>query len=457
VTRTQQPVDQLLAIADEAVRLARRAGADAADAVLDSGVEFSVNVRRGEIEKLVEASSRALGLRVFCGGRCAISYTSDLTPEALQAFVANAVDLASVTDPDPAAGLPEPDAWAMPPPADLRAYDPALQAVTAEEKIELARRCEAAAFAYDPRVTNSDGASFGSTARARVLVNSRGFAGRYEATSCSLAVEAIADDADGKKRNDYWYTTARVFKDLDPPEEVGRIAAERALRKLGARKVPTQTVPVVWDPMVARSFVGNLARAATGDALYRRATFLLDREGQQIASPLVTLVDDATMPDRLRSRPFDGEGATSRRNAVVVDGVFHGFLMDTYSARKTGRQSTANASRGVASAPSPSTTNFFMAAGPHRPAEIIGSVDSGLYLTDLMGFGWNLTTGDFSQGAAGLWIERGALSYPVTEINVAGNLNEILRDIDMVGDDLVFRAGTAAPTFRVAKLVVSGL
>jgi PmbA protein len=289
------------------------------------------------------------------------------------------------------------------------------------------------------------------------LVNSLGFAASYRASSCSLAVEAIADDADGKKRNAHWYSAARSYRGLDAPEEIGRIAAERAVRKLGARKLATQRLPVVCDPQVARAFAGHLARAITGDALYRRATFLLDREGQMVASPLVSLVDDPTMPGRLRSRPFDGEGATARRNEIITQGEFRGYLFDSYSARKTGRQSTASASRGVASVPSPATTNLFIPAGPHSPSAIIASVARGVYLTELMGFGWNITTGDFSQGAAGLWIERGELSYPVSEINVAGNLNEVLRDVDMVGDDLEFRSGTAAPTFRIAELMVSGV
>jgi PmbA protein len=449
--------DSLLDIAEHVVKLARQGGADSADAVLDSGVEFSVTVRRGEVEKLLEAAARGLGLRVFRGGRCAITYTSDLAPAALKSFVEQALDLAAITDPDPLSGLPDPEAWALPQPTDLAAYDPSLGDVTAEQKIELARRAEEAAFAFDPRITNSDGATFSSEYGARVLVNSLGFAGEYRASGCSLTMEAVADDADGKKRNDYWYTAARAFADLESPEEVGRVAAQRALRKLGARKVPTQTVPVVWDPMVARSFVGNLARAMTGDALYRRATFLIDREGEQVASPLMTLVDDPTLRSRLRSRPFDGEGTTSRRNEVMVAGVFRCFLMDTYSARKTGRKTTGNASRGVGGSPSPGTTNFYMAAGAQKPEEIIASVENGLYLTEMMGFGWNITTGDFSQGAAGLWIERGELAYPVSEINVSGNLTEMLQDVDMVGDDLVFRAGTAAPTFRMRKLVVSGL
>jgi len=449
--------DDLLGIAEHVLTLARRGGADAADVVLDSGVEFSVTVRRGEVEKLLEASARGLGLRVFRDGRCAISYTSDLAASALGGFVEQALDLATVADPDPLAGLPDPEAWALPQPGELAAYDPGLAAISAEQKIALARRAEEAAFACDPRITNSDGASFSSESGSRVLANSLGFAGSYSATGCSLTMEAVADDAEGKKRNDYWFSVARAFADLESPEEIGRIAAQRTVRKLGARKVATQTVPVVWDPMVARSFVGNLARAMTGDALYRRATFLVDAEGEQVASPLVTLVDDATLPGRLRSRPFDGEGSTSRRNEVLVGGVFRGYLLDTYSARKTGRKSTANASRGVSGSPGPGTTNFYMLPGQHKPSEIIGCVENGLYLTEMMGFGWNITTGDFSQGAAGLWIEHGELAYPVSEINISGNLKDMLLDIDMVGDDLVFRSGTAAPTFRMARLVISGL
>lgn len=449
--------DNPLELAEHVVQMARRGGADAADAIYDRGVEFSVTIRRGEIEKLQEATSRALGLRVFRGGRCAVSYTSDFSPAALTAFVEQALDLLAVTDPDPLAGLPEPEAWAPPQPSGLGIEDALLDQVTVEQKIDLARRCEAAAFAADTRITNSGGASFNSEAGLRALVNSHGFAGQYRASGCSLVMEALADDADGKKRNAHWYTAARAFADLDSPEEVGRIAAERAVRKLGARKVPTQTVPVVWDPTVGRSFVGHLARAITGDALYRRATFLLDREGELVAAPLVTLVDDATLPRGLRSRPFDGEGATARRNEVLTAGVFSGYLMDTYSARKTGRQTTASASRGVGGSPSPGTTNFYLAAGPHRASDIIASVDQGLYLTETMGFGWNITTGDVSQGAAGIWIEHGELTYPVSEINVSGNLNDMLRDVEMVGDDLVFRSGTAAPTFKMSKLVVSGL
>ncbi len=449
--------DELLAIAEHVLTLARRCGADAADVVVDHGVEFSVTVRRGEVDKLQEAQSRGLGLRVFRGGRCAVSHTADFAPAALARFVEQAVELATVCDPDPHAGLPDPEAWALPQPVDLAAYDPAVERVSPEEAIALAQRAEAAAFAHDPRVTNSDGASFSRETGTRVLVNSLGFVGTYRASACSLSVESVADDADGKKRNDHWFTVARAFADLDAPEEVGRVAAERAVRKLGARKVATQAVPVVWDPMAGRSFLSNLARALLGDSLYRRATFLLGREGEQIASPLVTLVDDATLRARLRSRPFDGEGATSRRNEVVVQGELRGFLLDTYSARKMGRQTTGNASRGTSGTPSPATTNFFMLPGPHTPAEIIASVEQGLYLTEMMGFGWNITTGDFSQGAAGIWIERGELAYPVSEINVSGNLKEMLHDIDMVGDDLVFRSGTAAPTFRMRKLMVSGL
>ncbi len=450
-------IEDYLNLAEHIVRRAKALGADDAEAVVHAGTEFSVTVRKGQVEKLIEAGSRSLGLRVFSGGRVAGSYTADFAPGALDRFVQEAVDLARITDPDPASGLPDEDTLARGVADGLQLYDPAVPELSTQDKIELARRCEAAGLDFDPRITNTDGASFSSYVGQRVLVNSRGFAGSYPATSCSLAVEVMADDAEGKKRNDYWYTAGRFLSDLETPEEVGRRAAERALRKLGARKVPTRQVPVVWDPRVAASFISIIARAAAGDALYRRATFLAEMEGQQVASPLVTIVDDATMPGRLGTRPFDAEGVASRRNELFREGVFRQFLFDSYYARKTGRRTTGNAAGGAGGVTSVGTTNLFLQPGAHSPAEIIASVEDGFYLTDLLGFGENITTGDFSRGAAGIWIEKGELTYPVTEVNVSGNLKDMLRDIEMVGNDLVFRGATAAPTFKMAKLMVSGL
>lgn len=448
----------LLNLAEDVVACARRAGADESDAILIAGTEFEVTVRQGQIDRLVEAGSKALGLRVYVGGRPAVRYTSDFTsPAALEKFARDTVELASITDPDPAAGLPDPQEWARPFSGDLRLYDPDLSHVPNDVKIAMARRCEEAAFAFDPRVTNSDGATCSTGEAVTVLVNSRGFSGAYRATDAGLQIEVMADDEAGKKRNDYWYTADCFFGQLESPEQVGRKAAERAVAQLGPRKPKTQPVPVVWENRLAQRLAGLVARAASGEALYRRQTFLMDLEGQPIASPLVTIVDDPLLPGRTGSRPFDGEGVTSRRNVLVERGVFPGFLFDTYTARKTGRRTTGSAARGVAGRPGVGTTNLTLEPGPSSYEDIIASVDEGLLLTVLMGFGANLTTGDFSQGAAGYWIEHGWIAYPVTEINVSGNLKDMLRDIDMVGNDLFVRGAVASPTVRMSRLMVSGL
>jgi PmbA protein len=447
----------LVSLGEQVVRLAKQAGADDCDALLASGTEFEVTVRTGEIDRLLEAGSKALGLRVFVGGRSAISYTSDFSRDSLERLARETVDLAAITDPDEAAGLPDPGEWADRFEGELEMFDPRLAEVPNDVKMDLARRCEAAAFAFDPRISKSDGATCSTDIGVRALVNSRGFAGTYRSTSASLAIEVMVDDEEGKKRNDHWFSMERFFDRLEDPEEVGRKAAERALLQLGSRKISTREVPVVWENKLAQRLVGIVARAASGEALYRRQTFLLDLEGEPIASPLVTILDDPLMPGRLGSRPFDGEGVTSRANSLVVQGVFQSFLFDSYTARKTGRRTTGSASRGISGPPGVGTTNLYMEPGTSSLEEIIGSIDEGLFLTDLMGFGVNMTTGDFSQGAAGRWIERGELTYPVSEINVSGNLREMLMGIELVGNDLFFRGATGAPTIRMNKLMVSGL
>lgn len=448
---------ECLNLAEDVVRLAKQHGADDADVLAAAGTEFEVTVRRGEIERLVEAGSKALGLRVFVNGRPATGYTSDLSRDALDKLARETVELASITDVDPASGLPDPEEWADRFAGELQLFDSSLAGVPNDLKLDLARRCEGAAFAADPRITNSDGATCSTDTGIRALANSRGFAGAYRTTAASLQVEVMADDEDGKKRNDHWFSIERFFERLEAPEEVGRKAAERAVAHLGARKVQTREVPVVWENRLAQRVVGIIARGASGEALYRRQTFLMGREGEHVASPLVTVIDDPHMPGRLGSRPFDGEGVTTRRNDILVGGVFRGFLFDTYTARKTGHTTTGSAARGVGGSPGVGTSNLYMEPGQTPPEEIIASVKDGLFLTDLMGFGVNLTTGDFSQGAAGHWIENGQLAYPVTEINVSGNLRDMLRDIDMVGSDIFFRGSSGAPTIRMAKLMVSGL
>ena len=449
--------EDYLSLAEDVARRAKARGADDADVLIAAATEFESTVREGQVERLMEASSRALGLRVFVGGRPAITYTSDFASDVLDRLAEETVELARITDPDPAAGLPDPEEWGQRFQGDLGMFDSALAGVSNDAKIDMARRCETAAFDFDPRITKSDGATCSTDFGVRALANSRGFGGAYRFSSASLQVEVMADDEEGKKRNDHWYTVERFFDRLEDPDAVGRRAAERALARLGARKVATREVPVIWENKLAQRLLGMIARAASGEALYRRQTFLMDLEGEDVASPLVTVIDDPHLAGRLGSEPFDGEGVTTRRNDVVVEGVFRSFLFDTYTARKTGRRTTGNAQRGISSPPGVGTTNLILQPGTSSYKDILASVKDGLFLTDLMGFGTNITTGDFSQGAAGHWIENGELAYPVTEINVSGNLREMLKDIELVGDDLFFRGSSGAPTLLMKKLMVSGL
>lgn len=449
-----------LAVVERAVASARRAGADEADASLSVGRGSSVRVRAGEVDERVDTESRTLTLRVFAGSRAATATTTDLAPDALDLFAGEAVALAKLADPDPCAGLPDGPFPAAPDPASLDLVDPALVDPDPGLLLGLARRADAAARGLDPRVRAGEGATASRWAGTTALANSRGFAASYPGTTCSLWVSAAADDAGGKKREGVWSAADRRLAGMEEPEAVGCAAAERTRRQLGARKPPTQEVPVVWAPEAAREFLAILARAAAGDARYRGFSFLIGREGEPLASPLVTVTDDALLPGRLGSRPFDAEGVASQRTPLCQRGTFAGFLYDAYSARKAGRASTANAgdasSRGVAARRGVAPSNLVMAPGETPPAAIIAGVDQGLYLTDMLGFGENLTTGDFSRGAAGRWIERGELAHAVGEINVSGRLPEMLAAIDAVGDDAAFNGAASAPTFRIARMMVSG-
>ncbi len=448
--------EDLRSVAGDIVEKARALGADEADAYVRSGIESTVSVRMGEIEKLIEAGSRYVSIRVIKDKRTAVCNTSDLTPKALDEMVRTAVELAKISEPDEFAGLPDKDELASDMGGALQMYDERIESLTVDEMRDIVLAAEQAAFDFDKRITNSEGAEFGAERGMLVLANSLGFCGSYPFTAASFSVQVMADDADGKKRNDYWYSAERMFHRLSSPEEVGRRAAARAVRKIGARKVSTREVPVVWDPTMTAALAGAISSAASGEALFKRSTFLAESEGQAIATALVSVVSDATLPGQLGSRPFDGEGVRARRNPLVVGGTFQQFLFDSYYARRTGRRTTGSASRS-GDAIGIGGGNLLFEAGETPPAEIISSVPDGLYLTDLMGFGTNLTTGDFSRGAAGIWIEGGELTYPVTEINVSGNLKEMLLGIEAVGSELEWLAGTAAPMIKMSRLMVSGL
>lgn len=447
----------ILEIAQFAVEAARRAGADQCDAYAAAIDEADVSVRRGETERVIEAGSRGLGLRVISGGRTAVCSTSDLRPEALEAFAREAVALARISEPDEHAGLPDAADLFRGRPDTLALFDEAVEALSTDEMAEIALACEAAAFAEDPRVSNSDGASVSRRAGEVALANSLGFAAAYPVTSVSLMVEVMADDAEGKKRNAYWYTSARSLHRLQDAGEVGRTAARRAVSQLGARKLSTREAPVVFEPMMAASLLGNLASCITGGALYRKTTFLAERLGEQIASPLLTIVDDPSEPGGRGSRPFDGEGVASRRITPVADGRFETFLFDTYSARRTGHRTTGSAARSIEGSPAPAPANIAIQPGQAAPRAILEDVREGLYVTQLMGQGFNPTTGDYSRGAAGFWIDGGRLAFPVTEVNISGRMDEMLQAVDAVGDDVAWFGTMGAPTLRVARMTISGL
>lgn len=448
--------EDLRSIASDIVEKARALGADEADAYVRSGVESSVTVRMGETEKLIEAGSHSVSIRVIKDKRTAVCNTTDLTPKALEAMVRTAVELAKISEPDEYAGLPDRDELATDMGGALQLYDERIESLSVDEMRDIVLAAEQAAFDYDKRITNSEGAEFGAERGLTVLANTLGFCGAFPYTAASFSVQVMADDADGKKRNDYWFTAERLFHRLAAPEEVGRRAAGRAVRKLGARKITTREAPVVWDPRMTAALAGIISGAANGEALFKRSTFFADLEGSEIASPLVSIVSDATLPAQLGSRPFDGEGVRTRRNPLVEGGLFQRFLFDSYYARRTGRRTTGSAAR-TGDAITIGGGNLIFEAGETDATEMIASVKDGLFLTDLMGFGVNMTTGDFSRGAAGVWIENGELAYPVSEINVSGNLKEMLREIDAVGNDVQWLAGAAAPTIRMPKLTISGL
>ncbi len=449
-------IGELQGIAAQVVDLARHAGADAAEVLIRGGAELTVKVRLGEPELVQEAGSRALGLRVFKDGCRASTYTSDMRPDALAAFVADTVVLAELCEPDELNRLPDEGDLAVRTP-DLDLYDPATTAIDAAEALRRAKLAERAALDYDKRVTNSDGATWSRTTGVVVFANSAGFAGGYRGSYSALYVEPVCDDADGKKRNGYWWTADRFVNKLQDPEQVGTIAAERTIAQLGARKVETCECPIVFDPEAGRAIPGMLFSVANGSSFYRKSSYLLDREGTLVASKLVQIEDDPLIPGAPGSRPFDGDGLATRKNVLVDRGVLATVLCDVYSGRKLGRPSTGSAGRGVGGNPSPTTSNLIMRPGKTAPEQIIKDTDKGLYVTSMMGFGFNPVTGDFSRGASGFWIENGELTFPVSEVTISANFDDLLKRIDRVGNDLDTRASTQVPTFRVSHMILAGL
>lgn len=450
----------LESLVSDVIAQAVKAGASDAEAAAREGDEFSVNVRLGEVETLKESGSHGLGLRVFLGKRSGSASTSDLTAEGIRQLVEGALALAGVTEEDPYAGLPEAGEFGSAD-GDLHLYFDDVYSLAAAERIEWARRAEAAARSADPRITNSDGGSFDAATGRKAFANSRGFVGSYRTSYAGVSAAPLAMDANGKMQRDGWWSSARRLQLLESPEAVGKEAARRTLRRLGARRVSTQRVPIVFAPETARSLVGSVFDAASGDSIWRGASFLAGKLGEPIGSVNLTIVDDNTMllptgVGGFGSSPFDDEGLPSLRTIVVENGVLRNYLLNTYTARKLGMKSTHNAARGLAGAPGVGCGNLFLEPGTQTPEQIIAEVPAGLYVTSLMGFGTNLVTGDYSRGATGLWIENGQLTHAVEEVTIAGNLTEMLRNVTAIGNDLVFRGSVASPTLRIDGMTIAG-
>jgi len=442
-------------LATEIVDHAMKGGASAAECVMREGDEFSTLVRLGQVETLKESGSKSVGVRVFFGKRAASTYSSDFSKQGLDRMLKSALELAKITSEDPYSGIPDAGQLGSIS-GDLDLYHEDVYSLPGEQRIDYARRAERAALDFDPRLKNSDGGSFDAATGHKVLANSHGFVGEYRRSYCSVAAVPIAQSEDGAMQRDYWFSVARTLSRLESPEHVGKIAAERTLRRLGARKVKTAQVPVVFDPLVAASILEHIFEGVNGDSVYRGASFLAGKLGEKIAGDNVTVIDDGTMPGRFGTSPFDGEGVPTRRTVVIENGVLKSYLLNTYTAKKLGLQTTGNASRGLAGTPGIGPGNYFLQPGTKTPREIIAGIPNGLYVTEFLGHGVNLVTGDYSRGASGLWISGGELAYPVEEITVAGNLKELFFNISEIGSDLEFRGAVAAPTIRIDGLIVGG-
>ncbi len=435
---------------DDLMGKAKNAGADAADAIMVSGVSLDVSCRLGETEHLERSEGFDVGLRVFVGQKQAIVSSSDLSQDGLADLPERAVAMAKSVPDDPYCGLADPELLARDI-ADLDMFD--ATEPNAETLLDWANEAEQAALAVSG-VTNSEGgqASWGLTSIALAATN--GISHAYQRSSFSIAASVLAGEGTGMER-DYDYTSAVHAEDMDGAAKVGHSAGNRAVRRLNPRRPETAQVPVVYDPRVSNSLVGHLSSAINGAAVARGTTFLKDKMGEAVFAENVIITDDPLRRRGLRSKPFDAEGVATARRNVIENGVLTSWFLDLGSARQLGLQTTGNAARGTSSPPGPSPTNLYLCAGTQTPRELMGEIKSGFYVTELIGFGVNMVTGDYSRGASGFWIEDGEITYPVSEMTVAGNLGDIFANIT-AADDLEFRFGTNAPTLRVDGMTVAG-
>ncbi|MBK8509616.1 MAG: metalloprotease PmbA [Candidatus Competibacteraceae bacterium] len=446
IARTAAPLparDQLETLVADILGEARRQGATAAEAAVSFSSALSVTVRLGEVDTLEHHRQRGLGVTVYIGQSRGSASTADWRPEAIRDTVKSAVAIARHTAADPHAGLADPARMARETP-ELDLYHP--WPLSAEDAIVLARECEAAALAHDPRIRNSEGASVATHSGLVIYGNSNGFYGGYPTTRHSLSCSVIARDDSGMQR-DHWYTLARDRAELEEPAAVGREAARRALRQLGGRQLTTRQVPVLFAPELARGLIGHFTAAVRGGALYRKASFLLGRLGSAVFPSFVNLRERPHLPKGLASAPFDNEGVATVNRDLVSGGVLQGYVLDSYSARRLGMDTTGNAG-GI--------HNLIVEPGSCDQAALLRQLGTGLWVTHLLGHSVNLVTGDYSRGASGFWVENGALAYPVEQITIAGNLNEMFKQIVAVGNDVDARSGIRCGSLLVERMTVAG-
>lgn len=452
--RTAASLNRYELLVKRIVERAKKKGAQQAEAYLQIGRESSCRVRDAEIEDLTEATSKGVGIRVIFKDRLGFAFTSDFDPASVDVLVDRAIALAQAAAPNKLNGLATKASFTgRPDVKDL--YDPRVADLASDWKIKVSLELERAGKAVDPRITAFDSVGAGDAISETYVASSEGLLDGYQSSSVYLYSVPVASEG-GQLQTSYWVDAKRFLADLDSPESVGREAARRAVRMLGARKVKSQKVPVIFDPQMAASFVGNVAHAAFGDAVFRRASVFADKLGKRLAPDTVTIVDDGILPRGLATSPFDGEGVPSRRTPILEGGVLRNFLYDTFTARKAKTKSTGNASRSYRSLPGIGTNNLYLMPGECSPESLIKDVKNGFYVTAMLGRGADPVTGDFSRGANGLWIENGELTFPVQEVTVAGSLLQMLKDVDGIANDLSFRGSSASPTLRFRELTVSG-
>jgi PmbA protein len=426
-----------------AIAEARQLGATESEVAISVDTGLSVTARLGEVETLEYQRDRGMGITVYRGKRKGSASTADLGAVAIRETIAKAYSIAGFTAEDDCAGLPDPDTLATDIP-DLDLSHP--WSIEPDEARDMAVACEAAALAVDKRIGNSEGATLSSHRGIRVYGNSLGFLGGYPSTIHSLSCVVIAQERDEMQR-DYWYSSVRDWRELENGEKIGRTAAERALRRLNARKPSTTTAPILYVPELARGLIGHFLGAVRGGSQYRRASFLLDSAGTQVFPDLFNISERPHIPKALGSAPFDSEGCATRDRELIASGVLDGYVLGTYSARKLGLKTTGNAG-GV--------HNLFVGHGDENLEGLIRRMGRGLVVTELMGQGVNGVTGDYSRGAAGFWVEDGAIAYPVHEITIAGNLKDMLRNIVAVGSDVDARGGVRTGSILVEQMTIAG-